>query len=149
MKHPKDQNDRLLRIILISWFLILILFMGGVTYATVEISKIKENYNELAGRPRETVKTVETQLQPIYTTIVGEKGSKGADGKDSVSTTTIIHTETALPGPKGDSGKNGKNGVDGNDAREQEFAYDPITNTMYSRYVGAMTWVPVTIIGTP
>lgn len=148
MTKPKDQNERLLRIILISWFLGLFLLIGGVTYATVEISKIKQNYADLANRSPQIVKTVETQLQPIFTTIQGQKGATGADGKDSTSTTTIIQTETAIPGPKGDTGKAGKNGSDGADARQQEFAYDPFTNTMYSRFVGSNTWASITIVGT-
>lgn len=143
MKNPKDQNERLLRIILISWFLILILFIGGITYATVEISKIKENYAELANRPKDVVKTVQTQLQPVYTTIAGEKGDTGATGKDSVSTTTIINTEKSIPGPKGDTGARGQAGKN---AREIEPGFNPETNTFYWRYVGTDVWIQYTLV---
>lgn len=142
MNQPdKDQNRRLIRIILVSWFLGLLLGIAGVTYATVEISKIKQAQETLANRPAE-LRTVETKLQPIYNTIEGTPGQDGKDGKDSVSThtETVVQNETAIVGPTGKSGKNGANG------RSIELAIDPVTGTWYQRYVGDDYWSPVTII---
>lgn len=147
MATPEDkQSKRLIRIILISWFLGLILGIIGVTYATVEISKIKQSQAEIANRPTTVVQRIETQLQPIYTTIEGEKGDKGdigEPGKDSISThtqtTTVIKTETAVPGPTGKTGKSGTNG------REVELAQDE-QGRWYQRYAGNTEWTLVPII---
>lgn len=136
MKEP-NENKRLIRIILISWGLGLLFLIGLTTWGTIEIAQIKQQQAVLALRPPEIDHTTQVQLQPIYTTIAGQKGDPG---KDSVSTTTVIQTETAIPGPTGRTGKSGVNG------REVELALNTDTNTWYQKYVGDDTWLPVTTI---
>lgn len=150
MKTPQEeQNKRLIRIILISWFLGLIAAIALISWGTVKIAQIENRQVELANRPTTEVKIIEKQLQPIYTTIAGErgdKGEKGDAGQDSLSThtevTTVIKTETAIPGPAGPTGKTGKAGANG---RDIEMARDEQGN-FYQRPVGTTVWFLVPII---
>jgi hypothetical protein len=141
---PDKQNKRLIRVILIAWFLFMVAGIAIVTWGTIKIAQLERGFETVAKRPLSSEKTIETQLQPIYTTVVGEKGAKGDAGKDSVSThtevTTVIEKETAV---KGDQGKPGKSGTNG---REVELGYDSETHYWYQRYIGSDSWELVTLL---
>lgn len=142
MEDPRDkQNKRLLRIILISWFLLLVTLIVGATFATIQISKINQNYVELANRPPQVVKTIETQLQPIYTTIEGKRGPIGQTGATGAQGIQGLQGIQGTQGTTGKSGRNGTNGV----AREIEVGHDSEGN-LYQRYAGTDTWSIVPLI---
>lgn len=124
------------------WLGVTILLAGIVGWASLKFAKVENAIRYLD--TKEVQKIVQKELQPIYTTIEGEKGPKGDDGKDSLSTHTITEKETTIitqeqiQGPQGEAGKPGPS---------YEFLVDINGRLVGYRVTGNREWEIPSIFG--
>lgn len=119
-----DQDSkRLRRILLWSWFLILIILIGIVTYFSLTIAKVNADLvgeNNRITTNVESMKALQKKVDQLASQAQtpGPEGKAGKDGKDgtnSTSTNTVVEKQTIEQVPV--NGKDGHDGKDGEDAR--------------------------------
>lgn len=119
----EQDAKRLRRILLWSWFLILLILIGIVTYFSLSIAKVNVDLISENGRIStsvDNIKTLQKKVDQLSSQAKvrgpeGKAGKDGRDGTDSTSTNTVIEKQTVEQVPV--NGKDGKDGKDGEDGR--------------------------------
>lgn len=153
---------RLIKVLLISWFLFLVLLVGVVVYFSLHLKDLSESDVKQNHQLAETAKQI-SDLETVVDNLAqlknipgpaglnGSNGFNGENGKDSVSTQTTVVKETPIKGDKGDSLKyedlteEQKAELKGADALQIELCKQRITLEIGWRYAGTTICLPIEV----